>query len=80
LGTLIRLPFGFTPDGRNVVYLDRASTNLMLLPIDGDGPAKPATHFTSEQIVRFAWSADGQQLILARAVISNDVVLIRNFW
>jgi Tol biopolymer transport system component len=80
LGTLIRPPFGFTPDGRNVVYLDRASTNLMLLPIDGDGPAKPATHFTSEQIVRFAWSADGQQLILARAVISNDVVLIRNFW
>jgi eukaryotic-like serine/threonine-protein kinase len=79
LEVLLRPPFGFTPDGRNVVSQDRTGANLILQPIDGSAPAKPITQFTSERIVQFVWPADGQ-LVLSRATISNDVVLIRNFW
>jgi TolB protein len=58
-------------DNRNGV------SNLMSLPLDGH-PPKQVTNFTEGTIFKFAWSADGKQLFLARGSVNSDVVLISN--
>jgi hypothetical protein len=52
--------------------------NLWTLPLDG-GPPRKITAFVSDQIIHYAWSRDGKQLLLTRGKESSDVVLIRNF-
>ena len=67
----------FTPDGRGLTYADAAETNLWVQPIDGGAP-RQLTRFTDgKKIARFAWSPDGKQLALARAVTTSDIVLLK---
>jgi len=79
----LRLPpqavgVGWAPDGRSLVYLDRADPayNLRRQAIAGGGP-EPVTRFTSGRLTRYEWSPDGRKLAVAiRATnISNVWVM-----
>jgi eukaryotic-like serine/threonine-protein kinase len=65
----------FTPDGQAIAYF--SGSNIWSQPIKG-GPLRQITHFDdSRQIVNFAWSRDGKRLAVARATVTNDVVLLK---
>jgi Tol biopolymer transport system component len=68
------------PDGRALTYIEDRDgvSNLWMQPLDG-GPARPVTHFTTEQIFDFDWSRDGKRLAYSRGAVTNDIVMIRNF-
>ncbi len=70
--------FHWTPDSRAIGYprTVKGVTNIWEQPISG-GPPKQVTHFTIGFILNLAWSPKGD-LVLARASVSSDVVLIRN--
>jgi acylaminoacyl-peptidase len=70
----------WAPDSRTLTYIDtrRGASNIWSLPIDG-GNAVQLTDFKDHFIPSFAWSLDGKQLAMARSMITNDVVLMRNF-
>ena len=72
--------FGWTPDSSTLVYVQKRSgvSNIWSQPINGD-PPKQLTNFKSDLIFRFALSADGSNLVLARGTQTRDVVLIRDF-
>jgi Tol biopolymer transport system component len=65
------------PDGRSLTYAQRRAgvANLWSQPIDGGKPAQ-LTDFKADEILFFDWSRDGRQLVLARANVNNDIVLI----
>jgi len=70
----------WTPDGREVAYVDNSSRNIWALPLDGS-PPHPITEFGGDappgDIANFAWSSDGQRLAIARMTTTNDIVLLR---
>jgi Tol biopolymer transport system component len=70
----------WTPDGRQIAYIDVIETNLWSMPVEG-GPPKPLTRFTDRtpgrKIDAFDWSRDGQRLAIIRATSTNDIVLFR---
>jgi Tol biopolymer transport system component len=64
----------WTPDGQGIAYAGPGS-NLWVLPLDGK-PSRQLTHFTDGQtIADFAWSRDGRRLAVARATVTDDIVL-----
>lgn len=67
----------WTPDGKAMIYnLTRAGvSNLWRQPIEGGAPVQ-LTDFKTDQIYYFDWTADGNQLCLARGSSTSDVVLI----
>jgi Tol biopolymer transport system component len=70
----------WTPDGRSVafpIHRDGVS-NIWAQPLEGGLP-KQLTNFRDGLIFDFAWSRDGKQLALSRALINSDVALIQNF-
>jgi dipeptidyl aminopeptidase/acylaminoacyl peptidase len=74
-------PFGnvWTPDSRGVAYVDpRGRSDIWIQPLDGGTP-RQLTHFPpdGQQIWDFAWSADGKRLAVARASLTNNIVLFR---
>jgi Tol biopolymer transport system component len=73
-------PLRWTADGRALTYIDVRDgvSNIWRQPLSGEAP-KPLTNFTASLIFNFAWAPDGKQLVCARGVIINDVVLISNF-
>ena len=70
----------WTPDGRGIAYLNARNgvSNIVVQPLDGGTPV-PVTSFTTGRILGFAWSRDGKQLALSRAMGGGDVVLIKDF-
>jgi Tol biopolymer transport system component len=72
-------PVRWTRDGRALAYAVTKGgiSNIWTQPLAG-GPLKPLTHFTSHQIINFAWSRDGRHLALSRSLAYNDVVIIRD--
>src|SRR5262249_38706575 len=72
--------FGWTPDSSAVLYVQQRNgiSNVWSQPING-APPKQLTNFKSDLIFRFALSADGTSLVLARGNQTRDVVLIRDF-
>jgi Tol biopolymer transport system component len=67
----------WTPDGRGLTYADAAGTNLRVQPLDG-GDSRQLTQFADKkQIANFAWSPDGRQLAVVRAVTTSDIVLLK---
>ena len=79
LSYLVGAAFGWAPDSKSVLSVDNRNgvSNLMSQPLDGH-PPKQVTNFTEGTIFKFAWSADGKQLFLARGSVNSDVVLISN--
>lgn len=67
----------WTPDGRGLTYADVTSTNLWVQPIDGGAPHQLTTFADGKTISSFAWSPDGKQLAIARAVTTSDIVLLK---
>jgi hypothetical protein len=51
------------------------ATNVWEQKLAG-GSAHPVTNFTSGQIFDFAWTRDGQTLLLAKGEITQDAVII----
>ncbi len=72
--------FRWSVDSKNLILTrpENGATNLWLVPIDGS-PPKQWTHFTSEDIFKFALSRDGQRLAVSRGTVSRNAILIRNF-
>ena len=70
----------WTPDGRAIYYiaLNNGVSNIWRQPIDGSPPAQ-VTQFATGRIFNFAYSPDGQQLVLSRGSFDSDVVLIKDF-
>jgi Tol biopolymer transport system component len=67
----------WTPDGRGVAYIDGATRqNIWVQPIDGGAP-RQLTHFPDRIIAAFAWSRDGTRFAVARATVTNDIVLFK---
>lgn len=67
---------GWTPDGLGLTYFDQPRTNIWVQPIAGGTP-RQLTHFTDRRIVGYAWSHDGRQLVLSRAMTTSDVVMLK---
>jgi Tol biopolymer transport system component len=67
----------WTADGRGLTYADVAGTNVWVQPIDGGAPRQLTTFADSRKIANFAWSPDGKQLAVARAVTTSDIVLLK---
>jgi Tol biopolymer transport system component len=66
----------WTSDGRSIAYIG-PSSNIWTQPLDGK-PPRQLTHFIdNRQIADFAWSRDGKRLAIARATVTNDIVLIK---
>ena len=70
----------WSPSGKALQYrLTRnGASNIWEQPLAG-GPPRQITNFTSGLIFAFAWSRDGNQLLLAKGNESSDVILISNF-
>jgi Tol biopolymer transport system component len=68
----------WTHDGLGLTHADAAGANLWIQPIDGRAP-RQLTAFPDDNksISYFAWSPDGTQLAVARAITTSDVVLLK---
>ncbi len=70
----------WTPDGRNIVYLDTSPNgvgNLLAQPVKGGEPKK-LTDFKSDRIFSLDVSRDGRQIALSRGNVASDVLLYTN--
>jgi Tol biopolymer transport system component len=67
----------WTPDGRSLTYVDLTGSNIWLQPIDGAAPRQVTTFTDSKRIADFAWSPDGKQLAVTRAITTSDIVLLK---
>ncbi|HKS94660.1 MAG TPA: protein kinase [Terriglobia bacterium] len=69
----------FTPDGKALLYVIRASgvENLFLQPLDGS-PGHPITSFPSDLVDTVHWSPDGKSLGMIRSHTESDVVLLHD--
>jgi hypothetical protein len=67
----------WTPDNRSLAIADirTGSANLWAFPVFGTGPDKQLTHFPSGVIWNFAYSHDGNLLVLVRGTYQSDAVL-----
>jgi Tol biopolymer transport system component len=69
----------WTPDSKALAYLEpRFGSDIWIQPIDGGKP-RQLTHFPvdGQQIWGAAWAADGKRIAVARAAITNNIVLFR---
>ena len=69
-------PRQWTADGITYGKASGGASNIWSQPLAG-GPPRQLTRFTSERIIRYAWSRDGRSLIYTQGAINNDVMLIR---
>jgi Tol biopolymer transport system component len=72
-------PVRFAPEGNAVVYKvrEKGVDNLWLQPLDGS-PYRQLTHFTSERISSYEFSADGSRIAIERGHVESDAVLLRD--
>ena len=66
----------FTPDGEGVAYVDSSGRNIWVQPFKGGEP-RQITQFTDREIMSLAYSPDGKRLAVARATVTNDIVLLK---
>jgi Tol biopolymer transport system component/DNA-binding winged helix-turn-helix (wHTH) protein len=69
----------WTPDGRQLTYVDRGKDgdNVWSQPLNGGAPHQ-ATQFHGDALFGFDWSQDGEQLVFSRGIRARDVVLIQD--
>jgi Tol biopolymer transport system component len=53
-----------------------APSNIWVQPLDGSAP-RQLTSFVDRRIVAYAWSPDGKQLAISRAIDASDIVLLK---
>jgi serine/threonine protein kinase len=75
-------PIQWSPDGQYLTYVRGVSQfgegNIWAEPITR-GPAKALTHFKSNLVVQFAFSANGKQIVMRRMQNIADLLLVKNF-
>jgi Tol biopolymer transport system component len=67
--------FRWTPDGRAIAYVD--GQNISVVPAEGGAPRQLTRFSDGHTIVDYDWSADGTRLVVAREVVTNDIVLVK---
>ncbi len=79
LGEEMRRPHS-SPDGRFVTYVHEENDveNLWRIPLEGGEPEQ-LTRFDADRIQQFAWSPDGERMVVSRGRVNNDIVLLKNF-
>ena len=75
---LLNMGARWTPDGKALAYIakQRSVGNIWLQPFDGS-PPRQLTDFSSGEIYNFAYTADGQRIILARGHPTRDALLMK---
>jgi Tol biopolymer transport system component len=70
----------WTADGQAVAYVDTENgvSNILAQPLAGGTPKK-LTEFSADRIFSFDFSGDGKNIVFARGVLRNNLVLIENF-
>jgi len=73
-------PPRWTADGHALTFVVTSSgvSNLWIQPATREAP-RQLTNFKADRIFSFDWSPDGRQLIVARGMLTSDVVLISNY-
>jgi serine/threonine protein kinase/sugar lactone lactonase YvrE len=74
-GSFIR----WTPDGKSIAFNEWAdkSGDVWSIPIKGKPVAKRITNFRTPTTLNFDWTPDGRQLLVSRAMATQDAVMIR---
>ena len=67
---------GWTPDRQGLAYVDRTGLAIWIQPIAGGAPHRLVA-FADRPILSFAWSPNGRQLAISRAMTVSDIVLLR---
>ena len=72
-------PLKFAPQGNAVVYKvrEKGVDNLWSQPLDGS-PYRQLTHFTTDRIAMYAFSADGSRIAIQRGHTESDAILLRD--
>ncbi|MFZ3215068.1 MAG: protein kinase [Candidatus Acidiferrales bacterium] len=67
------------PDGKAVVYpiTINGVDNLWVQPLDGS-PGRQRTNFPTEEIDSFVYSPDGKSILMVRAHLESDAVILRS--
>jgi hypothetical protein len=70
----------WSPDSKAFQYIlvRQGVGNLWEQPLTGGAP-RQLTHFKSAEILDYAWSPDGKQVVFARGNLNSNVVLISSF-
>ena len=70
----------WTPDGKSIAYIDTVDgiSNIYAQSLAGGAPKK-LTDFSADRIFSFDFSVDGKNIVFARGVLRNNLVLIENF-
>jgi Tol biopolymer transport system component len=78
-GVEFRSLIRWTPDGLSIAYIANRDgvSNIWVQPLEGQ-PARKLTNFTSDKILWFDWSPDGQQFGVTRGAVTSDVVMIKD--
>jgi len=68
-----------SPDGKALIYVmrDKGVDNLWSQSLDGKN-RKQLTNFTSDLILRYAYSKDGKQIAMERGNLESDAFLFRD--
>lgn len=77
---IVNVGVGWTPDGSGLTFIrgEKHSSNVWVQPRNGEAPRK-LTNFTSGYLTRYAYSADGSRLFVARGYPIQDAILIKGF-
>ena len=78
--TVVDLSPIWTPDGRNLTYIDLHGdvSNLWYQPVDG-GPAKQVTNYKQGYIIRREWAHGGKRIAIVRGSQTSDAVTMTGF-
>ena len=67
----------WTPTGRSLAYIEPVGRrNIWTRPLNG-GTSTPLTRFEDRTIVDFDYSPDGKQMVVARRLETNDIVILK---
>lgn len=70
--------FRFAPDGKSLAYINRAGVpNIWSISLQ-DRKERPLTEYSNGLITSFGWSRDGKRLLVVRATLNSDLVLIKD--
>jgi len=59
--------------------LNNRSTQVALIPLDGQPPRLLTDFKTGERLYSFAWSPNGKQIVFSRGVSKSETVMITDF-